>query len=135
MKVLLVALSLLSSGVALAVSPPQPPSNLQAPPAMHQGLREDVNTLNRGGFEERKAVIHQRLTEMAQNTQKEADCVSKAKNPQDLDSCREAAHALRRDIREHAMEQHRLHERQEGRSEGGFRPGEPRRDPPPPLPR
>ena len=134
MKALLVTLGLLSSGLALAQTPPQPPVGRPVPSDVRQGLREDATNFNKKNFEEHKADVLKRMAAQAQSMKKEADCVGQAKTPEDMHACREEAHKLRRDVREHFMKQQReMDEQQAHRQDCCLRaPGPDGHQPPPP---
>lgn len=134
MKSLLITLGLLSSGLALAQTPPQPPVARPVPSDVRQGLHDDATRFNKMNFEDHKAHMLKRMAEQAQNLKKEADCVGQAKTPEDMHACREEAHKLRREVREHFMKQQRqMDEHPANRHDSGQRaPG--LEGNPPPLP-
>lgn len=110
MKSVLVAIGLLSSGLALAQSAPQPQGGRPVPLEVRQGIREEAHAYNKRTFEEHKAEILKRQDERAQVLKKETDCISKASNPEALRDCHETAHELRRVLHEHFMEHmHEMH--------------------------
>lgn len=132
MKALLITLGLLSSGLALAQTPPQPPVGRPVPSDVRQGLREDATNFNKKSFEEHRTDVLKRMAVQAQQMKKEADCVGQAKTPEDMHACREEAHKLRRDVREHFMKQQRQMDEQQAHQAGGHQgPGRAGHQPPP----